>query len=283
MTIAAGFRVRDGIVLCSDSQYTGGSKVYQRKLFGYDLGSTEYPCALAFALAGHENYGLMAIEDCVEAIRSCPLAERSTARVKGLLRATIKQVHESYVDARPESERADSRFDLLIGASLPGAGGLSCFRSSGPAVLAVEGYHCSGMGAYLGDYLIRNTFYPRMQIKDVLLLATQTLAAVKSYDATCGGGSQFIVLPVEGGFTPFNYDVRSAEEYIAAFQEQVRRLLFHFGDIDQTEEQFKGRLRDFEVVLHALREGWKSKAQEHSDLQDIYRRAHQSVSSRTKS
>jgi hypothetical protein len=73
MTIAAGFCVKDGILLCADSMYTGGSKVHQPKLFGYRLNSgTPEACSLAFALAGHENYGKMAIDDCVDELLDTP-------------------------------------------------------------------------------------------------------------------------------------------------------------------------------------------------------------------
>jgi 20S proteasome alpha/beta subunit len=37
MTITAGFRVVDGILLCADTLYTGGMKIYETKIFKTDL------------------------------------------------------------------------------------------------------------------------------------------------------------------------------------------------------------------------------------------------------
>ncbi len=46
--IVAGFRVDDGILICSDTQYLGGMKIYQQKLFPMMVGGDTY----VFGLAG---------------------------------------------------------------------------------------------------------------------------------------------------------------------------------------------------------------------------------------
>jgi hypothetical protein len=44
MTIAAGFVCRDGILLCADSQYTGGwEKTFREKVFARPLGAVMLP------------------------------------------------------------------------------------------------------------------------------------------------------------------------------------------------------------------------------------------------
>lgn len=93
MTIVAGFRVQDGIVLCSDTQYTGNAKVYQRKLFPLTIGEDPY----VFGLAGHEPNGKMAIDECEEAISELEPGKRTLNGVKRALRLAVKPVIDDYV------------------------------------------------------------------------------------------------------------------------------------------------------------------------------------------
>ena len=54
MTIVAGFRCSDGIVLCADSQMTAldGTKYNAQKIFDYSSSSSEVYAVFAFAGTG---------------------------------------------------------------------------------------------------------------------------------------------------------------------------------------------------------------------------------------
>jgi hypothetical protein len=273
MTIVAGFCVQDGLLLCADSQYTGGTKVHQPKLFGYTINSgIPESCTLAFALAGHENFGKMAIDDCVESITDCKPKERTMAKIKRLLRKAIKSINDEYVDTRPtDAEKEAAKFDLIIGAWLPMAGGLRMFRSSGPAVLLAGAYHCTGIGAYLGDYLMRDVFDRQsMDLNDVMQLATQALLAAKSYDANCGGDTQFMAIYPGGKISPVvPFDVRHAENYAAAFDKSSRRLLLAIGNLKLTDEYFQEWLRSFTMEVERMRTIWKSESSAWERLREM--------------
>src|SRR5262249_50081105 len=64
MTIAAGFRVREGIVLCTDTLYSSDTQTHERKIFWEEHDTY----SMAIALAGLQPYARMAIEDCFEAL-----------------------------------------------------------------------------------------------------------------------------------------------------------------------------------------------------------------------
>jgi hypothetical protein len=119
MTIAAGFCVEDGILLASDTMYVGGSRVYQGKLFTYLNGNTPDECSLVFALAGHENFGRMAIEDCVQLLLDCPGEQRSLRKITTIFRDAVKAINDQYVDTRPDYERHDAKFELIIAGWFP--------------------------------------------------------------------------------------------------------------------------------------------------------------------
>lgn len=268
MTIVAGFKVQNGILLAADTMYTGGAKVHQPKLFGYTPNpDTAESITLAFALAGHEDFGKMAVEDCVEAIASRP-PDRSIDTVRKLLRRAVKAINDEYVDKKPASEREAAKFELLIAAWLPGAGGLKMFRTRGSAVNDAGNYHCAGYGSYLGDYLMRNIFTPTMRLRDVVLLSIQALGAAKSYDASYGGDTQFMTIYDGGkisGLIP--YDVHESESYISQFESLSRKLLFNVGDAEMSDADFEEWFTGFADQVRTIRAFWKGEALEHLNRQ----------------
>lgn len=260
MTIIAWFRVQDGILLCADSMYTGGTKVHQPKLFPFSIGNPggERSCSFVFALAGHGNFGKMAIEDCVDALSSLGNDRCTMRNVKKALRTAVRQINTEYVDTRPDAaEREASRFDLIIASWLPLAAGLRMFRTSGPAVLPSADYHCTGMGAYLGDYLMRNVFSSSMGLKNAALLAIQALSAAKTYDASCGGDTQFITIKLGGEFSAVvPFDIRTSESYVSRFECISRDMLFDVGNKDMSEVDFETRLEEFTEEIRSIRAMW---------------------------
>jgi hypothetical protein len=90
VTIAAGFVTQDGILMCADTQFTGGAKVDKRKIHPFTLNDGT---VLVFALAGNPDYAHMAVEDCLEAVDTIPLAERTMLRMKRAIRDVLVSVN----------------------------------------------------------------------------------------------------------------------------------------------------------------------------------------------
>jgi hypothetical protein len=264
MTIAAGFHVQEAILLCTDSMYTGQAKVTKPKIFAHIIAgeSSALDVSIAIALAGHENYARMAIDECIEAIKDCPPDLRSLTNIRGVLKKAIKAFYGEYVDSISDPyERDRARFELIIGAWLPRGGGLKMFRSDGPAVIRVDDYHCSGSGAYLGDFFMKNLAHRQMSLREAALLAIQGIAAAKSYDANCGGSTQFVCIKNGGQLSNFvPYNTHDAERYVADFENQARSLLLQLGDTESSEEHFQERLDYFVGKVKEIRRYWKSGA-----------------------
>lgn len=267
MTIVAGFEVRDGILLCGDTMYTGAIKIHQPKLTGAsirDSADKADHCSLAFALAGHEVNAKMAIEECIEGIKECPAEQRTLRKVKQIFRSAILAVHRHYVDGRSENERLAAWFDLIIGAWLPRGGGYNLFSTSGSAGLVVVDHDCLGSGSYFGHYVISPIFNRQMDIEEAALLAIQAIAAAKQYDPSCGGDTQFLTISegglLKGGLSP--YDIASSEGYLARFEHLSRQLLFDVGNRRMDKKQFEVRLNEFTRRVRSIREIWSGKGTE---------------------
>lgn len=72
MTTVAGFWVKDGVLICSDTHYTGGYKIYKHKIFPGEITGESY----IFAVAGHEGNAKMAIDACKDTIAELTPEER---------------------------------------------------------------------------------------------------------------------------------------------------------------------------------------------------------------
>jgi hypothetical protein len=263
VTIVAGFLTQECVLMCADTMYTGNIKIHQSKLFGADLkdslDSADH-CSLTFALAGNEANACMAIEDCIQGIQDCPVAQRGLRAVTKILREAVLNINTQYVDSRPESERYDAQFDLVIGAWLPRGGGLKLFSTSGPGLVRRDGYDCLGSGSYFGHYLIRPIFNGQMSIREVALLATQAIATAKDYDPGCGGDTQFMTISPGGSRSSLiPFDVSSSEGYITEFDRLSRRLLFEIGNGQADETQFDAKLSMFTDEVRRIRAMWNGK------------------------
>lgn len=143
MSIIIGFVAEDGVLLCSDSQYSGGVKFTGKKIFTY-----KFQCGtISFALAGHEPFAKKAITESGEAIRVNRESLTALNEIKGLVERTVKDVYEQYVDTRPPEERDAARFQLLVAIATP-RDGARLFSSVGTALTEVETFECFGAGLF---------------------------------------------------------------------------------------------------------------------------------------
>ncbi len=267
MTIVAGFRVQDGVLLCADTMYSGLMKIHQQKIFPVTFADAEPKEHFAFALSGSEAYGKMAIDECTEALHDLGSKGRTLRNVKSTLRKTIKHINDSYIYSRPEHERTSLEFQFVIAAFLPKGGGAQLFSTQGSAVNLEADYACIGTGDYLGHYLIRPIFSRMLNMNGVALLATQVLAAAKSYDVNCGGLSTLTIITSQGELKPlFDYPFYAIETFASQYDNFTRSLLFQVTDSGLADEAFERSLNMFSDSIKRMRESWKRSA-------DMYERA----------
>ena len=255
MTIVAGFRVVDGILMCSDSQYSGGAKMYQQKLFPMTITGDSY----VFALAGHEHNGKMAIDECQEALSELAPERRTLKHVKRALKSAVKPVCDEYVLSRPQSEQDGYAFELLIGCWIPRGGGHQLFTvGRNGAVVLDDHYDCLGTGSYLGHYFIKPSYgAASLDMESAKLLAAQVLRVAKSYDQNCGGPSNFVVIDKDGKAYPVGFNFLYAESFLSMYEARTRNLMFAMtGDIPKAE--YDEHLSGFLEQLDQLRKGWRS-------------------------
>lgn len=248
MTITAGFKVQDGILLCADTMYSGGSKSYATKIFKQEFDGG----CVAFALAGTEDCSLMLIQACQKAISESASFFSSTEQIEEVISRTLRRLFKDH-----ELQDAEALFLIAIWTE---RGGLKLMSTRRGVMVERERYYCNGSGSYLANYLIEPAYHQVMGLPDVIVLATQTLAAVKSYDDGCGGRSELIVLQSDGSLSPVEHEeISTAEQNISGYERYARKLMFDFANPQLSESEFQKKLDSFVETITIGRESWVKK------------------------
>jgi hypothetical protein len=246
MTIAAGFATSDGILLCADSQYTGWEKVYKDKLFCGVFGTV----MVSFALAGDDVLGKSIIDDCWESLSEIPSDEQTIWNVRKSIRRVIKRELRDF----PETvERPKPQFLIGIGNFSTSV----LFTTKEAAMPRVETYDFLGSGAYIAHYVMKSLNsmgLSMMTIENAVLVGLCILTSAKRNDSSCGGGSQFLVMPRMGGgafLGPASVDLSDA--YVDRFDSLARNLMMSVGNLKVSDKDFKEHLDSFGEQLTDLR------------------------------
>lgn len=258
MTITAGFKVQNGILLCADTKYTSASKSYATKIFKQELDGGN----VAFALAGTEDCSLMLIQACQRAISDSASFLASTEQIEEVISKTLRRLFKEH-----DLQDDDAQFLIAIWTERDGVKLLSTRQG---IMVERDGYYCNGSGSYLANYLIEPTYHQDMSLPEVIILATQTLAAVKSYDDGCGGQSEMIVLHSDGSLSPVEHEeISTSEKNIGGYEKYARKLMFDFANPQLSEAEFRKKLDSFVETITIGREGWMEEQKHASAIRKL--------------
>jgi 20S proteasome alpha/beta subunit len=112
MTIAAGFKLRDGVLLCADTEFSGGIKTHKEKIVRHYFRGG----AIVFAITGNESNAGMAIRDCCYELKSDRDNPYSPKEIEHIIRTAVGSIHKQYVTKNDPI----SAFEIIIAVRLTG-------------------------------------------------------------------------------------------------------------------------------------------------------------------
>jgi 20S proteasome alpha/beta subunit len=206
VTIAAGFRYKNGLLLCADTQYTGQIKFRGSKILAksYDDGSKS-----AFVIVGNPRYARMCVNVVEDTIESLDNPDRSLSKMQSIVIAGVKEIHQGHIFKHPRREEITVQF--LIGLwSARTKGDVAFLSTEDTSVIRVYGYDCLGSGEMLAQQFIRPKYHritditkrPLHSESEVRQLAIDALKEVKKYDAFCGYDSEYLTITNDGDMSP---------------------------------------------------------------------------------
>lgn len=261
MTIAIGYKFKEGVLFCADTRLTNGSsKQHGQKLFKYSIDAgTHPPTRAAFAISGNVPYARMAIDKCVTALRTIPVDDRTHVHAKEKIEETLLVFYRDHIYRHPNYRSGVPDFELLI-AYWSHVNGLGFFYTHETTVNSADIHKCLGMGADLAEYLIRATYKdPEISsrkpiLKTLVSLMAHVLHVVKENVENCGGSSTFLVFGVDGKISDVeNADVSFAEDVSDNFQEGIRHTLLRATDLDVPDKSLRDDLSYLYQILKAMR------------------------------
>jgi 20S proteasome alpha/beta subunit len=250
VTIVAGFKFDDGILICGDTKHTGVAVQHKSKIH-----TKEYPSGAksVFALAGRSPLARMAIAECetaIEASTSPTLQEMQDAVVDVLI-----NIHTKHVFPHPlRGYSGGPDFNLVVGLFSP-HDGVGLYSTEETALDVIPTFHCIGTGEYLGRYIIHPRYPgPQASLSKVLFTAITALSRIKNFDADCGGKSLFAVLRSNGelGYES-EFDISQGEKFSDTFFNYATSLYTLIAESPLTDEEVKRQIDFFVQDINGAR------------------------------
>jgi 20S proteasome alpha/beta subunit len=225
MTIAAGFKCSDGIVLAADTEYTLNTvKIYGPKIF--ELPGAIHDPHVVLAGAGDVPFIQMTVELLdreLAKLQSVP--QSSHQKAETAIRTTVANLHDGFLPPHPQPH--EPSVDLLI-AVWSADGGVKLWTSSSTAVAEVRDppYRLLGYGLDLASCLIEPLKQEWATTVTASALAVYILKATKRFTQYCGGETDICILDANGNFRREDMDhIKAEEEFFSRLENSVSALL----------------------------------------------------------
>jgi hypothetical protein len=254
MTIAIGFMLGNGAVLCADSQevVSDYAKTTTQKIY-----SLESPGKWRIGLVGAGDVACIEVfnEDVTRKISALP--DFDYTKMLGIVRDTIRGIHEQHIWPRQASDRPTFAMLVALQGINPGARALLYTQDS--MVLPVDHYKSIGIGSYLADYL-HDRIYPtpgcdyKSTPEEAARNGIFILNQVKSAIHGCDGETIVAIYQGDGTFRwLLGNEVEQIEGWFNEFDSSTLLLRGLFSRPGTEDQDFDRELLQFNANMKLLR------------------------------
>lgn len=229
VTIVAGFKCYEGVVLCADTQETVlHSKRHVPKLrfepdhivnWGKALrGEDVTDLAAAFCGAGDGPFIDKLIDEAWKTAQKSTSLQEAGERIEASIKGLYREFGKIYQPG------CCPQVDLIYGVKMGGRTEL--FSAVGPVVNEKGEYYSAGQGYYMADFLARRMYGDHLTIHQAVIVAAYTLFQAKEHVDGCGGDSQIAVLRDSGPSGLLNFQVINAIRKTWKWQTSISAVSF---------------------------------------------------------
>lgn len=260
MTILAGFRCTEGIVLCADTQESiqGTSPKRQVPKLRFEPFGRSHEgddLAVAFCGAGDGPFTDKLIANAWQDAQIATNIEEACSGIEESIKKTYKEFGRVFqVGFCPSS-------DLLYGVKMHGESRL--MMASGPIVNEKEKYETCGSGYYLANFIADRMHSDYLTLHQCVILAAYILFQTKEHCVDCGGESHIAILRNEG--VSGKVDAKRIETIteLTQFADfEGGRLLLDMANLDLDKAAFSERIASTMGILADIRENQRTKLAE---------------------
>jgi 20S proteasome alpha/beta subunit len=261
MTIAAGFVVHDGIVLCADMLHGDGETNEIRPKI---LVWTGKKAAVVFALAGNSDVARAAIDRCCDVLDHAKVTQLSLGLIRQLLGKQILLSYRAALSAMPASMSDAMWFELLV--AIDTAVDAPTLLAARPVLCTIDLFDCIGGGRTFGRHLAEQVYRRDMSLHEVTVLGIQILAEAKQRIPNIGGRSQFVSLVNKRVSEILAHDVNRSEPLVLEYRRRTSMLLMDAANHDLPDARFEDEVSRFVHFVRETRTDWLTLSQPWREL-----------------
>lgn len=251
MTIAAGIRCHDGLVICADTQHTKGESKYNRpKIWANDRD-------LVVTGSGLSDYMKMAFDKFSTSYKALPPDTPENARDS--IEQLVRAIHEEHIfpfHQAGHQEAPEISLSLIIGLRC-GNGELALIKTSYTAALLCETAEAIGIGASMFNYWTSYFLRRGMSMELVGYLCIFILREVKNAGYACGGSTEIYKLPNDTTKLRNRRSILSEQDVLAGFPQTTVDMLIACADLGMEDSEFESRINDYIHRFRNLRQTLK--------------------------
>jgi hypothetical protein len=266
VTIAAGFRCRDGVVLCADTEESGiGFKRKVAKIeFRPELwpSSKDAPIAL-FTGSGDGPFVDEIINRMWEAVKIS--GETELRKILRTMMLENRKYHREIWEVYPTMFSVDQLPDADLLFAVAAKDGFGLFSAASTRFKPIPGYATIGCGGELAHYICSDAYSSSTQRS--VALAAHMLEQVKTSIPGCGGESYIAILGKSGAahLLP-REEAEEMGKHLAEGEQGLTQMLVASADFSISDQEFKYSVSAYSQnllksrrALRKLREGRNKK------------------------
>ena len=248
MTIAAGFRCVDGIVLAADTRIEDGDvKRDEKKILRC--------CALpgcSVLLTGGGDFE--AISACAELLQTGDFFEPDSPDSINKLKKAIRKfiASESYTEMLEHPDTGD--FTCFIGL-MARDGQTDVVGLSAKRMYPITSYRCYGSGSEAALFLAKWLYRPAVPTRLMKQLAIQIVRASKGHHAGVGGNTNVVALTQPGDLPGTKWKLENDAELLWGIPEALGSVIYGCIDPTISQEEFKKYLTELFQRIYDKRMG----------------------------
>jgi hypothetical protein len=252
VTIIAGFRCPQGIVLCADTLETiegrpGKRNVPKLRFEPFGVPHMGDGLAAAFCGAGNGPFIDKLVENAWEDVQTATNLDEACALIEESIKGTYKIFGQIYQPGYLPSS------DLLYGVKMYGSSRL--FFAHGPLVNRKDTYETAGAGYDMAEFLAGRMYHENLTLRQCVILAAYILFQAKEHVDGCGGDSHIAILRNEGtsGKVESNR-IDVITDLLRFADKQIGHLLIDAANLSSNKTHFQLSAKLLSDSLTELRE-----------------------------
>src|ERR1035437_6928110 len=262
VTIAAGFRVANGILIGADTRIEEGNVKYeQNKVFDCHESGTN--CAVLLAGAGNFE----SISYCADLLRTHGFLG-STDHLDTLKERVLKFLETKRYRRLIERQAPYGDFSAIV-ALRSGDGETDLLSLSGECLYPIPEYRCIGAGSETALFISKWLYKPDYPIHVFVPMAIQVFRAAKGHNTGCDDSTRIVRLyNAESGLEP-KRTVWGDTDYLWGVHDLLGSVIQGCFDLRAATEEFQASLRGLDEKVVAIREANEQSAQFTSGVKEL--------------